>query len=67
MKTNILDTEKGKLAQKNLKVIRETLAPYLPKADVPHIQQSSEWSISDKLEVRGRSVSSQKNATACLG
>ena len=67
MKKSILDTEKGKLAQENLKVIRETLAPYLPKPHVPHIQQSGQWSISDKPEVQGRSVSPQKNAMACLG
>lgn len=66
MKTNILDTEKGRSAQANLKVILEAIAPYLPRPDVPHVQQQSRWEISDKLEVNGRAISPQKNAMACV-
>lgn len=66
MKTNILDTERGKVAQANLKAILEAIAPFLPKPDVPWIQEPSKWSVSDSSGTDAPIISAEKNALACL-
>jgi len=66
MKKNILESERGKEAQAALGAMMEVLAPYMPTPDVRPREKRSLWSVGRGSAIKGRPISAQQNATACL-